>query len=113
MKNKSNNIQKLIGLKIKSIRTTRNISLTNLAQTLGISRYQLQNYEQGLSDIKIARLYDIAKTIGIDINYFFENNSVQNRLNDTAFNLLPKLNNIKDIKIKKSIYGLIDELSKS
>ena len=55
MKNKKDNIRKEIGYKIKFIRNLRGISTEDFADKLGISRSQLQNYEKGLTDIKISK----------------------------------------------------------
>ena len=111
MKEENNNIMKEVGHKIKFMRNIKNISSANFAQMIGISRQQLQHYESGVSDIKIDRLYDIAKILDVDITYFFENNS--NLDNDIDFSIFPNLNRIKDPKIKESIYGLLEELSKN
>ena len=79
---------------------------------LGVSRRQVQNYEKGITDIKIDRLYDISKIMNVDITYFFENNSeTTNDILDFNFNILSNLNKIKDQKIKESLYGLLNELS--
>lgn len=105
----SSTLEKEIGNKIKHIRNMRHISLENFAKILGVSRRQVQNYERGLTDIKIDRLYDIAKIVKVDITYFFENNS--DTIKDIDFNILPNFNKIKDQKIKESIQELVKELS--
>ena len=109
---KNNLLKKEIGIKIKSIRNKRHISIEKLSKLLGVSRRQVQNYERGITDIKIDRLYDISKIMNVDITYFFENNSeTTNDILDFNFNILSNLNKIKDKKIKESLYGLLNELS--
>ena len=109
---KNNLLKKEIGIKIKSIRNKRHISIEELSKLLGVSRRQVQNYEKGITDIKIDRLYDISKIMNVDITYFFENNSeTTNDILDFNFNILSNLNKIKDQKIKESLYGLLNELS--
>jgi len=112
VKNKKDNIRKEIGYKIKFIRNLRGISTEDFADKLGISRSQLQNYEKGLTDIKISKLYEISKLMNVELDFFFESNSalVEND-NNFDFNILTKYNHIKDDKIKEAVYGLVKELS--
>ena len=107
-----NSIVKEIGYKIKFMRIAKHISSVKLAQMIGISRQQLQSYESGKIDIKIDRLYDIAKVLGVDMISFFDDSS--NTIeNDIDLSIFPKLNQIKDAKIKESIYGLLIEIYKN
>ena len=109
MSNKNINISRQIGQKIKFMRNMRNISSVDMANILGISRQQLQNYERGYADIKIDRLFEIAKILDIDVNFFFEVISASSDSYDTLQNLMC----IKDIKLKETICSLIKELSKN
>ena len=112
MKNKKDNIRKEIGYKIKFIRNLRGISTEDFADKLGISRSQLQNYEKGLTDIKISKLYEISKLMNVELDFFFESNSAfAENDNNFDFNILTKYNHIKDDKIKEAVYGLVKELS--
>lgn len=112
MKNKKDNIRKEIGYKIKFIRNLRGISTEDFADKLGISRSQLQNYEKGLTDIKISKLYEISKLMNVELDFFFESNSaLAENDNNFDFNILTKYNHIKDDKIKEAVYGLVKELS--
>ena len=111
MEKENNKLMKEIGIKIKFMRNKKNISSANFAQMIGISRQQLQSYESGAVDIKIDRLYNIAKILDVNVTYFFENSP--NLSDDIDFNILSDLERIKDAKIKESIYGLLEELSKN
>ena len=112
MKNKKDNIRKEIGYKIKFIRNLRGISTEDFADKLGISRSQLQNYEKGLTDIKISKLYEISQLMNVELDFFFESNSaLAENDNNFDFNILTKYNHIKDDKIKEAVYGLVKELS--
>lgn len=53
---KNNLLKKEIGIKIKSIRNKRHISIEELSKLLGVSCRQVQNYKKGITDIKIDRL---------------------------------------------------------
>ena len=111
MEKENNKLMKEIGIKIKFMRNKKNISSAKFAQMIGISRQQLQNYESGAVDIKIDRLYNIAKVLDVNVTFFFENRPSLS--NEIDFNILSDLERIKDAKIKESIYGLLRELSKN
>ena len=112
MNSLNNIIVREVGAKIKFIRNIRKISSNSLAKKLGISRQQLQKYETGEVDIKIDRLFNIAKIMNVDITYFFENtDSAKTTSQNNGFDILLKFNNIKNSKIREAIYGLVKELS--
>ena len=106
-----NNLKKSIGNKIKLIRIIREIPLVKLAECLGISRRQLQNYEQGSVDIKLARLYEIAKIMNVSIDFFFDENSCDlHDLCEDDINVLLNYKNIKDPHIKNVLSRLLAHL---
>ena len=107
----NNNIIKEIGLKIRSVRNLRHISLVKMSQMLGISRRQLQNYEKGLNDIKVARLYEIAKIMNVDLAFFFDETSSLSEDSEEFLDILSNFARIKDAKIRESICDLLKELS--
>ncbi len=67
-------IEKKIGEKIRELRKKKGLSQIELANRIGISFQQIQKYEKGLSKISISRLYQISDALGVDINYFFQEN---------------------------------------
>lgn len=112
MQDKNSNIARQIGQKIKSVRNMRNISSADMANILGVSRQQLQNYESGEADIKIDRLFDIAEALGVDMSFFFAGFSKTSDSYD-EFNVVQNLEHIKDANLKQTICGLIKELSQN
>jgi transcriptional regulator with XRE-family HTH domain len=52
-----------IGARIKSLRVARHISQTRLAECLGVSLQQVQNYEKGHTGLTIARMKRIAEVM--------------------------------------------------
>jgi transcriptional regulator with XRE-family HTH domain len=61
-----------IGQRIREARQAQDMSQTLLANALGISFQQIQKYENGSNRVSAARLYDIAKILGMPITYFYE-----------------------------------------
>lgn len=64
--------KKIIGNKLRVLRTSLGISQSDLADKAGVSFQQIQKYEKGVNRISADRLYDIAKILKVDIREFFE-----------------------------------------
>lgn len=60
-----------IGEKIKTLRTTHNISQRALAALLNRSHSLICKWERGRAYPSVPMLIDICKIFNIDINYFF------------------------------------------
>jgi len=43
-----------------------------MAELIGVTYQQAHKYETGINRISAGRLYQIAKALGVDISYFFE-----------------------------------------
>ncbi len=43
-----------------------------LADSVGIKFQQIQKYETGMNRVSASRLWDIARTLGVSIGFFFE-----------------------------------------
>lgn len=48
------------------------MSQEKLGDALGLTFQQVQKYEKGANRVSASRLYEIAKTLEVPINYFFE-----------------------------------------
>lgn len=57
---------------LKFIRTRCNLSLSELASALGVSRQQISAWENNVKPISEYRLNQLAKYFGVDNKYFFE-----------------------------------------
>ncbi|MBR4927762.1 MAG: helix-turn-helix transcriptional regulator [Alphaproteobacteria bacterium] len=68
-----------VGSRIKLRRNLLGISQERLAEEVGITFQQVQKYERGLNRVSAGRLWQIAKTLGVSVNFFFEetNNNYQ------------------------------------
>ena len=73
LKNKSQEIEKHVGKKIKLFRQLRGLSQSEIAVHLGITFQQFQKYESGKNRIPISRLMKLAEIFNINMTVFFEN----------------------------------------
>ncbi len=64
-------IDKIIGDKIYSLRLAKGLSRQQLADSIGVTHQQLQKYEKGLNRISVGRLVLIAKALGRSVDYFY------------------------------------------
>lgn len=61
-----------VGKRIRHRRWMVGITQQQLADKVGIKFQQIQKYETGMNRVSASRLWDIADTLGVGINFFFE-----------------------------------------
>ena len=61
-----------VGKRVRERRNALGMPQTKLADALGISFQQIRKYEVGTDRMMAGRLWDIAKALEIDVEYFFE-----------------------------------------
>ena len=61
-----------VGKRLRLRRTVTGISQEKLAEMLGITFQQVQKYEKGVNRIGSSRLFDIAKSLSVPVNFFFD-----------------------------------------
>jgi len=61
-----------VGMRLRKRRQLLNLSQQQLGRAVGITFQQIQKYEQGTNRVSSSRLYDIAKVMGVPINFFFD-----------------------------------------
>ncbi len=61
-----------IGLRLRQVRESRDISQRVLAERLGITHQQVQKYEDGKNRLTVSRLDEICRVLEISPDYFFE-----------------------------------------
>jgi transcriptional regulator with XRE-family HTH domain len=61
-----------LGKRLRTVRLLRRMSQIELAHALRITFQQVQKYESGVNRISAGRLFDIARTFGVSLDYFFE-----------------------------------------
>lgn len=119
-------IDAYVGHKLRQIRLTVGISQTELADAAGVSFQQLQKYEEGVNRISIGRLYILAKTLDVPLDYFvegFENDNKRGKKKHQTQKLIDKMLLDKktmqllqfyhqmDDKMRRHIYGILKEMS--
>ena len=75
MARKNNHIEqidKIIGGRVYSLRVAQGLARKQLAKVIGVTHQQLQKYEKGTNRISAGRLVLIAKSLGEEISYFYE-----------------------------------------
>lgn len=72
MKAKSKSeIDEYVGARIREGRLGLNLSQEQLAQALGVSFQQIQNYERGANGVSAVRLFDICKILNVSLASMF------------------------------------------
>lgn len=61
-----------VGSRVRARRLGLRVSQTKLGDATGVTFQQVQKYENGTNRIGAARLYRIARTLGVEVAYFFE-----------------------------------------
>src|SRR3954464_7428854 len=67
-----NEIDRLVGSRVRQRRMQLGMSQEGLAEQLGLTVPQLQKYEKGVNRIGASRLHKIAGLLGVPIGAFFE-----------------------------------------
>lgn len=61
-----------VGKRIRHRRWMVGMTQQQLADAVGIKFQQIQKYETGMNRVSASRLWDIARTLGVQIGFFFE-----------------------------------------
>ena len=61
-----------VGKRIRQRRWMNGTTQQQLAEAVGIKFQQIQKYETGMNRVSASRLWDIARTLGVTIGFFFE-----------------------------------------
>lgn len=102
---------KYVAERLRLARRIRNMTLENMASHLGITRTQMQHYENAQTNITIARLWEISKLLNIETGFFVEGLCLgQPLLDRDDLELIHKFRNIKDKNTKASLLGILKEL---
>lgn len=63
---------KIIGRRIKAARILQKYSRERVARRIGVSQQQLHKYEEGLNNIHVSRLAEIARALKRPLSYFLD-----------------------------------------
>jgi len=102
------------------------MSQERLGELLGLTFQQVQKYEKGVNRIGAGRLYDVARILGVPIDYFYENVHRQSQRGFSESEMPPVMEfvssgeglqltlafmRIKDPRIRKRVVDLVKSLS--
>jgi len=65
-------IDRHVGTRIRGRRVGLRISQTKLGQSIGVTFQQIQKYESGTNRVGASNLFKIAKTLSVDVSFFFD-----------------------------------------
>jgi transcriptional regulator with XRE-family HTH domain len=65
-------IDQYVGTRIRGRRVGLRISQTKLGQSIGVTFQQIQKYESGTNRVGASNLFKIAKSLGVEVSFFFE-----------------------------------------
>jgi transcriptional regulator with XRE-family HTH domain len=65
-------IDRYVGTRIRGRRMGMRLSQTKLGQAIGVTFQQIQKYESGTNRVGASNLYKIAKTLGVDVSFFYD-----------------------------------------
>jgi transcriptional regulator with XRE-family HTH domain len=115
-------IDRLVGQRVRLARLARGFSQTKLASSLGVTFQQLQKYEKGTNRVSASKLFEIARTLQVEIGSFFRDAAYPDTgalLADMAESepldridslIVRKLSKLHDPELKRRLYGVIDAL---
>jgi len=105
-------IDKHVGQRIKMRRKYTGLTLEAVAKNLDVTYQTIQKYERGDSRITAGQLMLLARTLNIDISYFYDGiDSIINPHVDTAVN--SALKGLKNPSIQKAFVDLIEQVKKT
>jgi transcriptional regulator with XRE-family HTH domain len=61
-----------VGKRVRHRRWMIGMTQQQLADSVGIKFQQIQKYETGMNRVSASRLWDIARTLGVSIDFFFD-----------------------------------------
>ncbi len=61
-----------VGARVRMRRTLLGMTQTTLGEAIGLTFQQMQKYEKGTNRISSSRLYDLARTLDVPVESFFD-----------------------------------------
>jgi transcriptional regulator with XRE-family HTH domain len=114
-------VDRVVGSRVRLIRTARGFSQSRLAEDLGITFQQVQKYEKGTNRISASRLFEISRLLGVSVPELYQgaDDAAEEPL-DSPSDALPSLldhkiiralSRIDDDQIKRKVLALIRTLA--
>ncbi len=116
-----------VGSRVRIRRMLIGMSQERLGDLLGLTFQQVQKYEKGVNRIGAGRLFDVARILGVPIDYFYEGVSIgtsgEPGTEETAPPVMEFVSSgeglqlslafmkIKDSKVRKRVLDLVKSLA--
>jgi transcriptional regulator with XRE-family HTH domain len=112
-----------VGCRIRAQRLVRHLSLTELANKLGVSFQQVQKYEKGLNRVGAGRLARIADVLNLPVSFFFGGDHTPSEADERvnpglnfletagAVRLVRAYSQIEDPQIRRALVDLAEEIA--
>jgi transcriptional regulator with XRE-family HTH domain len=65
-------IDRYVGFRLRERRVQLGITQQQMAELIGVTYQQAHKYEKGMNRLASARLYAVARALGVEVTYFFE-----------------------------------------
>ena len=65
-------VDRYVSLRIRQRRIMLGLTQQQMAELIGVTYQQAHKYETGINRISAGRLFQIARALGVEISYFFE-----------------------------------------
>ena len=69
---RAQDVDRWVGSRMRQRRMMLGLTQQELAQLIGVTYQQAHKYEKGINRVAAGRLFLIARTLGVDVGYFFE-----------------------------------------
>lgn len=126
-KKRSNQIDVLVGARVRARRLEIHMTQQALGNTLGVTFQQIQKYEKGTNRIGASSLQQIADTLNVSVSYFFkgsddveplplagdENGVLQFVQSGQVVALNEAFQNIADSTVRKRVISLVRAIAHS
>jgi transcriptional regulator with XRE-family HTH domain len=69
---RAQDVDRHVGARMRERRVMLGLTQQQMAELIGVTYQQAHKYETGINRISAGRLYQIARALGVEISYFFE-----------------------------------------
>jgi transcriptional regulator with XRE-family HTH domain len=83
-------VDRYVSLRIRQRRIMLGLTQQQMAELIGVTYQQAHKYETGINRISAGRLYQIAKALGVGIDYFYDEIEPGKSLDRRAQELMPQ-----------------------
>ena len=105
------NTNSYIGQAIRDFRLANNVTLSKMADELGVSYQQLQKYEKGINRISAEKLYEVSAMLGVEPGYFFPGSVIGTAPHEeNLIKLVQSYNSLSDKRLQAVITEMMERV---